>query len=127
MMSLLSNIRDQMEIITVDGACLGRVASLSEPDQIRVSGHGKAVPVRWIAWVDGSVYLTKTRQQVVAIWKREIRTARAPSDLRDEGSRQSVINAESAAPVPQRQGSHRDADHPTPFAHQSEAKRAGLA
>lgn len=67
-MSLLSNIKKQMEIITIDGACLGRVAFLSEPDQIGVSGHKELVPVRWIAWVDGSVYLTKTHHQVMAIW-----------------------------------------------------------
>jgi hypothetical protein len=68
MMSLLSNIREQMEIITTDGACLGRVTFLSEPDQIGVSGHTECVPAKWIAWVDGSVYLSKTRQQVMAIW-----------------------------------------------------------
>jgi hypothetical protein len=67
-MSLLSNIREQMEIITIDGACLGRVKFLSEPDQIGVSGHQGLVPVRWVAWVDGSVYLSRTRQQVTAIW-----------------------------------------------------------
>jgi hypothetical protein len=67
-MGLLSNIAEEMEIITIDGACLGRVTFLSEPDQIGVSGHRKLVPVKWVAWVDGSVYLSKTRQQVMAIW-----------------------------------------------------------
>jgi hypothetical protein len=67
-MSLLSNIREEMEIITIDGACLGRVTFLSEPDQIGVSGHKELVPVKWVAWVDGSVYLSKTRQQIMAIW-----------------------------------------------------------
>lgn len=67
-MSLLSNIREQMEIITIDGACLGRVAFLSEPDRIGVTGHKELVPIKWIAWVDGSVCLTKIRQQVMAIW-----------------------------------------------------------
>jgi hypothetical protein len=68
MMSLLSNIREEMEIVTIDGACLGRVTFLSEPDQIGVSGHNELVPVKWVAWVDGSVYLSKTHQQVTAIW-----------------------------------------------------------
>jgi hypothetical protein len=69
MMSLLSHIREQMEIITIDGVCLGRVAFLAEPDQIGVSGHEEVVPAKWIAWVDGGVYLSKTHRQVMAIWK----------------------------------------------------------
>ncbi len=138
-MSLLSNIRHGMEIITIDRACLGRVAFLSEPDQIGVSGHNELVPIKWVAWVDGSVYLTKTRQQVMAIWNSvesdahrfdlsETPERQAPSsDLTYEGPRHPSKGTESAVTGLQRQGNQHDAKHPTSSARQSEAKRAGLA
>ena len=58
----------QVARVGLDGACLGRVSFLSEPDHIGVSGHQGLVPVKWVAWVDGSVYLSRTRQQIMAIW-----------------------------------------------------------
>lgn len=102
-----------MEIIAIDGACLGRVAFLKEPDQIGVSGHSGLVPIRWIAWVDGSVYLTKTSQQVMAILnsvepdtyqvdlseKREEQAS--TSGLKSQVSRH-PSEGESAVTVPQR-------------------------
>lgn len=67
-MTLLSHIRKEMEIITADRMCLGRVSYLIEPDQIGVSGQTDLVPVDWIAWVDGSVYLSKTYQEIKSDW-----------------------------------------------------------
>lgn len=136
-MGLLSNIREQMEIVTIDGTCLGRVAFLKEPDQIGVSGHTELVPTKWIAWVDGSVYLTKTCQQVMAIWNSvepDVRriglseTSRAETSASDsQVSRHPSEGTESAVTAPQRQGDQHDANHPTFFARQSEARRSNLA
>jgi hypothetical protein len=64
----IANIREQMEIVTADGKCLGRVAYVDAPDQIGVSGSRHPISLNWITWVDGDVYLSKTRQQVISAW-----------------------------------------------------------
>jgi len=65
-------IREQMEVLTADGTCLGRVRDLSHPSKIRLSSvkgrPDSEIDATWIAWVDGSVYLKQTKDQVVAFW-----------------------------------------------------------
>lgn len=87
--SLLSHIREKMEVVTIDGACLGSVTFLHEPDKIGVSGHKEFVSAKWVAWVDGSVYLSKTHQQVMAIWNSK-KTRPRSSNLPETTERQAA-------------------------------------
>ena len=67
-------IREQMEIITADGQHLGRVLDVHTADKIGVyesltgAPRNAEIPLAWIAWVDETVHLTKTRKQVVSTW-----------------------------------------------------------
>lgn len=65
-------IREQMEVLTVDGTCLGRVRDISNPNKIKISNAkgrpSSEIDASWIAWVDGTIYLKKTKDQVVALW-----------------------------------------------------------
>lgn len=73
-------IREQMEVLTADGACLGRVRDTSCADHIELGSGGtvnKDIDMSWIAWVDGTVYLSKTRDQVIASWQASSRTLSA--------------------------------------------------
>ena len=68
-------IREQMEIVTADGQHLGRVLDVHMADRIGVCEHlagaptHAEIPLEWIAWVDETVHLTKTRNQVVSTWR----------------------------------------------------------
>jgi hypothetical protein len=70
-----TGIREQMEILTADGEHLGRVLDIHTADRIGVYGclagaAGKVeIPLKWIAWVDETVHLTKTRKQIVSSWR----------------------------------------------------------
>ncbi len=67
-MSLLSHMREQIEIVTSDGKCLGRMMFVKEPDHIGVVGYKGLVPVKWAIYVDDSIYLSKTLQQILSSW-----------------------------------------------------------
>jgi hypothetical protein len=68
-------IREQMEIFTADGKHLGRVRDIHAADRIGVyeclsgSAGASGIPLRWIAWVDENVHLTKTREEILSAWR----------------------------------------------------------
>jgi hypothetical protein len=67
-MSLLSHMREQIEIVTSDGKCLGRMMFVKEPDHIGVVGFKGLIPLKWVVWVDDSIYLSKTLPHILSSW-----------------------------------------------------------
>jgi len=62
-----------MEVLSADGICLGRVRDASRPGHIKLASQSKLggdeIESDWIAWVDGSVFLKKTKDQILSAWR----------------------------------------------------------
>jgi hypothetical protein len=54
----ITRVRREMEIITADGRCAGRVSDCTA-NQIFISKSSQTIPKEWIRRVDREVYISK--------------------------------------------------------------------
>lgn len=61
---VITRVRREMEIITADGRCAGRVSDCTA-NQIFMSDSSQTIPKEWIRRVDREVYISKRWYELV--------------------------------------------------------------